>query len=343
MNIHIIFCFSTSEMLRDYTFFDIGHSHTYFDREVSEAISLKTFNHLQKPALENLLQQCQQSDQHFTVYLSGPFVLLLKKHAPELINNLKRAIDQQKIELLGGTYFHSLSYLISEDIFLHEVQQHTSLMKKHFACSPSCFYHTANLYTNSVAASVQKAGFTSMLAPKVSWYLGSYSEGDSFCSTHSPSFTLKLVNPGFRIFSEKENTPNPNSGWQIDPTSPNLPADWLSLMNEQMKKYKSKTVSEAIKSKNKPTPVYNIPQALAMDYQGRDLSFYLENPLQKEIRNTLRQLSSTVSTTKTTDTLASLSTAELWLQLSTKIDSSEKPYLTYQSMMNALVDLNKKR
>ena len=105
MDICFIFNFSTERKLNPYSFFDIGRNNEYFNLELTK----KTFGddiQNQLPLLEYIIETSKRKDFKFSIYTSGLFLELLSAQNPGIIVKLKKLLDLDKLELLGGTYYN---------------------------------------------------------------------------------------------------------------------------------------------------------------------------------------------------------------------------------------------
>ena len=155
---------------REYSFFDIGESTGYFqadydDRESNERIFMKVTNKSYRPMLKLLLDSTQQYPQFkFSLSVTGTWLEQAEKWAPDLIDLIHHMVAQGQCEIVGETYYHSLSFFHDLDEFNAQVDQHAAVIQAHFGVTPTVFRNTELAYNDALARWAESHGYTAILA-----------------------------------------------------------------------------------------------------------------------------------------------------------------------------------
>ncbi|MGI0079600.1 MAG: hypothetical protein ACRECH_08245, partial [Nitrososphaerales archaeon] len=88
----------------------------YFDKKLNEEVFNKVAGKCYFPTfriLQEIIERSKDWERPFKVSfgLSGPFLEQVVRYAPELIDLMKKLLQSGNVEILGGTYYHSLSSL----------------------------------------------------------------------------------------------------------------------------------------------------------------------------------------------------------------------------------------
>ncbi|MDP4680555.1 MAG: hypothetical protein NWS46_09340 [Cyclobacteriaceae bacterium] len=344
MDICFIFNFSTERKLNPYSFFDIGRNNEYFNLELTK----KTFGddiQNQLPLLEYIIETSKRKDFKFSIYTSGLFLELLSAQNPGIIVKLKKLLDLDKLELLGGTYYNSVSSLYSLDLFKNDVEKHKKLIKSMFDYIPVNFTNSKNIYNNSLSEVISTLKFKSIIVPLIDWFLGDRNANQAYLSSDQK---LTLLLSDYRrtksIFNSDFKLTDGLVVAQVNPTK-NIFEKNLAATLHSIKSRKTRflTVNESI-SEHQSNELYHMPETVAMNSSGQELSFFTGNSLQIEILEKIKSIKNQLHSNKDNqliDDLISLSAAENFLASCTKIDSSEisEPYDNYLQMMNILADM----
>ena len=172
--------------IKKYRVFDMGNSHEYFNDEGDSSLNNKKI--LRKvaaksylPANELILKLLKRHKEFKASYsFSGVFLEQIVKYAPEVLESFQKLVKTGKVEILGETYYHSLSFFYSRHEFESQVVLHEKTIKKLFGYTPKVFRNTELAYNNDLAHWADKK------------YLGILAEGwDSFLGWRSPNFLYK--------------------------------------------------------------------------------------------------------------------------------------------------------
>ena len=216
--------------LRKYSVFEIGHHNNYFDDKKNEEIIRKIADKCYLPANRTILDLINKTDGKFKAAysLTGVLIEQLEKHTPEVIDSFKDLVRTGCVEILDETQYHTLSFLFSRDEFKEQVEMHRKKIKDLFNFTPKIFRNTELIYSNELAAFVEKMGYRGILA-----------EGaDKILEWRSPYFpyrpkgtnNIKLLLKDYRLsddiafrFSEKS--------WPEYPLTAQKYAHWISKIN----------------------------------------------------------------------------------------------------------------
>ncbi len=217
--------------LSHYTVFDIGKQENYFDDQKNlfylERISRKCY----LPANKVLLDSLQKHDGKFKFAFSitGTVIEQFEKFFPNVLESFRALVDTGLVELFDETYYHSLSSLISEKEFAEQVKQHRKKFKEVFGAKPRVFRNTEALYSNDIAKSVEKLGYTAMVSEGLDHILG----------WRSPNFVYKAKDSNLRVLMRNYKLADDiafrfsSRDWKEWPLTADKYAAWLSAIQGQ--------------------------------------------------------------------------------------------------------------
>ncbi len=215
--------------LRHYTVFDT--SSEYFDEAKNAQICRKVANKCYLPANRMLLDLIRQYEGRFRVAFSITGVALdqFKRYAPEVLSSFQALAQTGCVEFLAETYYHSLSFLYSQNEFTEQIQAHRRLMQELFGQTPRVFRNTELVYSNSVAEAVERVGgFDAILAEGADPILGYRSSNYVYRPPNCRK--LKLLLKNYRL-SDDIAFRFSNSGWSEWPLQAPKYAQWISAVN----------------------------------------------------------------------------------------------------------------
>ncbi len=168
--------------LRPYTVFEIGKSSSYFDDQKNKAILDRVAKKCYLPANEIMLELLDKHPEFRVSYsISGIAMEQLMQGQPAVLHSFRQLASTGRVEFLGETYHHSLSFVYSKSEFMEQVKQHDKMVRSLFGKSPKVFRNTELIYNNEVAAIAEKMGYEGVLA-----------EGaDKVLAWRSPNFVYK--------------------------------------------------------------------------------------------------------------------------------------------------------
>ncbi len=160
MNICLYIHFHETKKLNNYTMFDVGEHTHYFNKEkTKEEINKKTEN-FYKP----LLEEIEKENIKANISITGVMLELLEEYNPNIITKLRELKEKEKIEFIGETYYHSLSFLHSKKEFSEQLNMQLEKVEELFGEKPIAFKNTELIYTNPLGKELKKQGLKAVLA-----------------------------------------------------------------------------------------------------------------------------------------------------------------------------------
>jgi alpha-amylase len=182
--------------LRSYHFNEIGENHFYENHEKN----LETLNRLcdqcYLPANQLLLDLIQRYEGNFRVsfVLSGTAIEQFVLYRPDVIESFKSLVETGCVELLGTTYYQSLSFLYSENEFRRQAEKHRGKLNEIFNSEPKVFCNAELIYRNDLASLVRTMGFKAMLVEGADLNLENRSPNFIYQASDAENFVLLLRN-----------------------------------------------------------------------------------------------------------------------------------------------------
>ncbi len=344
--------------LRPYSFFDIGDSSSYNDRELDSLVMHKVAEKCYLPMNALLLDLIRehQGRFRFTFSLTGTFIDQAFAYTPEVIASFQELASTGCVEFLDETDSHSLSALFSEDEFREQVAAHRQRMRELFGVEPTAFRNTELIYCDRLAKLVEAMGYSAILT-----------EGaDHILDWRSPRFVyrpegcnkIKLLLKSYSL-SDDIAFRFSNRGWPSWPLMADTYAGWLSQVKgsgeviglfmdyetfgehqwkdtgifEFMRALPGKvladpemdflTVSEAA-ARYEACASLSVPEWISWADAERDLSAWLGNEMQKDALEALyacRPMVLSLGDDKVTQTWRRLQTSDHFYYMSTKCAS----------------------
>jgi alpha-amylase len=220
--------------IKRYRFFDIGTDHEYFNAEGEHdtnngRIMRKVADKCYLPANAAILDNLTRHPEFKAAFsLSGVALEQFEEYAPEVIESFKRLVATGRVELLGETYYHSLSFLKSPNEFREQVRMHADKVRDLFGVTPYVFRNTELIYRNDIAELVSDMGYLGMLAEGADHMLKWRKPTFVYHAKNDPAFKLLLKHYklsddiAFR-FSNKE--------WAEWPLTAPKFAQWINAHN----------------------------------------------------------------------------------------------------------------
>ena len=174
--------------IKEYTFFDIGETHDYFNDSLNEEVLHKVSDKCYLKANAILLESIKKHEGKFKIAFSFSGIVLEQLEAlrPDVLESFQALVNTGHVEILAETYYHSLSFAFSKTEFDRQLKLHSDKIKELFGQTPTIFRNTELIYSNDVANHVAKLGFIGILA-----------EGsDKVLNNKSPNFLYRNTGPG---------------------------------------------------------------------------------------------------------------------------------------------------
>ncbi len=309
---------------RNYSFFDIGNDHYYYDDYTNESILQKVAQKCYLPANDLMLKLIEKHGRNFKVTFSITGVALdqFELYAPEVIESFQRLAKTNQVEFLAETYSHSLASQATPDVFKSQVEAHVSKIEALFGVKPKVFRNTELIYSDEIGDMVFKMGFKGMLTEGAKHILGWKSPNYLYYNAIEPKLKLLLKN---YILSDDIAFRFSNKGWKDYPLTPEKYAGWLNEIAPKsevinlfmdyetfgehqwantgifsflehlpatiIKKtpFKFETPSNILKNLQPVAPI-NVPYPISWADEERDITAWLGNGMQNEAFNKLYSL-----------------------------------------------------
>lgn len=314
---------------RRYSIFDVAHNHNYwyekdyYDKQNNERIFRKVAKKSYYPMLD-LLERNLRKYPGFKLSLSitGIWLEQAAEWEPELLEQLKRMVDTGRVEIVGETYYHSLSFFYDREEFQEQVKMHSDLIARAFGVRPTVFRNTEFAYNDEVGRWADKIGYKAVLAEGWDKVLGWRSPNHVYKVAGAERTRLLLKN--YRLsddiafrFSDRN--------WKEWPLTVDKYQNWLNmdalngnlinlfmdfetfgeniwedtgifnfmehLIASWLKEFDNRfvTVSEAA-SLEEPADAVSMPDTVTWADTERDLSAWLGNEMQNEAEHVLYSL-----------------------------------------------------
>ena len=373
--------------LRQYSFLDIGNSHKYFDDKANKFYLERVSKKCYTPTNQKILDLIHETNGEFKVAYSitGVFLELLEQEFPEVLQSFVDLVDTGCVEVLNETYYHSLAYLVSKDEFKNQVKMQEKKIKSIFGVTPKVFRNTESMFSNEIASTVEEMGYKGIICEGL----------DNVLTWRSPNFLynvngcsdIKVLLRNYRL-SDDVGFRFSTHDWSEYPLTADKYASWLAsnpgqtvnlfldyetfgehqwpetgifdflshlpgevLKNEHME---FNTPSELIK-KYAPIGEFDVPYFASWADVDRDLSAWLENDMQKEAFDRVKNLERKViqlGDKTLLDDWRKLQTSDNFYYMCTKwfadgdihkyFNHYDSPYDAFINYMNVLSDMEER-
>ncbi|MEM3782135.1 MAG: alpha-amylase, partial [Thermofilum sp.] len=149
----------------------------YFDEDLNRYVFERVAKRCYLPANYTIKQQIEyfkDSGKKFKVAYSVSGVLLeqASRWFPELVESFRQLASTGLVEFLDQTYYHSLAFLVAEEEFIYQVNEHRRLIKKELNYEPRAIENTEFIYNNYVGCLFDRLGYKVVLTEGVERILG---------------------------------------------------------------------------------------------------------------------------------------------------------------------------
>ncbi len=314
--------------VREYTAFDTGNSHDYFgsnNPRILRKIAAKSYLPT-NAVLKDLLDKYPEFK--LSISITGTFIEQCEQYAPEVLDSFRSLVKTGRVEIVGETYYHSLSFFYNRAEFDRQVALHAKRVQELFGVTPTAFRNTELAYNNDLGKWAEIHGYKAVLAEGWDKILGWRSPNYVYQPEHATNIRLLLKNYklsddiAFRFsdqsWKEYPLTVNKYISWlDADKDSPlvnlfldyetfgehqwadtgifdflrELPKQWLAKPG-----HKFMTITEAAESE-KPSDTLSVPYTTTWADSERDLSAWLGNRMQQECQHYVYSLAPAVMAT----------------------------------------------
>src|SRR5687768_16653517 len=151
--------------LKPYDCFKIGYDHLYEDVEKNCEILDRVSRKCYLPANDTLLRLIDKHKGNFKIAysISGTAIEQMEKYRPDVLRSFQTLANTGCVEFLSETYYHSLSFLYSNEEFIRQIGKHKEKIEEHFHQSPTIFRNTELIYNNEIANFVSNLGYDGII------------------------------------------------------------------------------------------------------------------------------------------------------------------------------------
>ena len=230
----VCFCFKIHQpfRLKRYRFFDIGNDHYYYDDFADDEIISRVAANSYIPMANTLLEMVEKSNKNFkfAISISGTAIEQLQLYVPEVIDLFKKLADTGCMEILSGTYSHSLASLEDMEEFVRDVKLHDDLIHRLFGLRPKVFANTELIYDDDIALVIKSMGFKTAITEGAKHVLGWKSPDYLYRAASCPDLKLMFVNNKLtQDITRNFNNPE----WHEYPLTADKYMRWIASLPEQ--------------------------------------------------------------------------------------------------------------
>lgn len=307
--------------LANFSIFDLGDENTKYvsssENDANEEVFHKVTSKSYLPMLKLLKMLLKKNpDFFFSLSISGLFLEQAQQWEPEIISLLQEIVSTGQVELFSETYYHSLASIYSSTEFKAQVMKHQRAMHDYFGVIPTTFRNTELIYSNAIAEQVATLGFAGTLTEAVPRYLGDRPKTVLYESNSPTKIPVLLKHAelsddvAFR-FSDKS--------WAEHPLTVEKYLDWMNryyesdlinlfmdfetfgehqwedtgifeffteFVSQSQKMHKfvlpRDIFSDQALKKSQKLDTYDVPVPISWADVDRDLTAWIDNPLQQD-------------------------------------------------------------
>ena len=174
--------------IKNYTFFDIGESHDYFNDTLNEEVLNKVADKCYIKANAILHETLLKLNGQFKIAFSFSGIVLEQLQAlrPDVIESFQKLVETGYVEILAETYYHSLAFAFSKTEFDRQIKLHSAKIEELFGLKPTVFRNTELIYSDDLAHHINDLGYSGILA-----------EGsEKVLKEKSPNYVYASTRPG---------------------------------------------------------------------------------------------------------------------------------------------------
>ncbi|MFZ6012920.1 MAG: glycoside hydrolase family 57 protein [Bacteroidota bacterium] len=319
-NLVLYFQVHQPKRLATVSFFDIGSGTDYFDEELNRSIMQRVSRNCYIPVNKLLLKLIRKHPEiKITFSISGVALEQMALYAPEALESFRDLVLTGSVELLGETYYHSLSFMLSQHEMEIQILKHVAAIDEYFGVRPSVFRNTELIYNNNIGRRVGMLGFNGVLIDGVNSILDQRNANDLYYhpeETHvrlflrnyllSDDIAFRFSQYGTPLTAEKYLT------WlkELPPEEQlvTLAMDYETFGEHQKKETgiidflgrllkelnKEKTIQMATPTevirRMKPCGALSVTESISWADQERDLSAWLGNEMQRDAFGSLARI-----------------------------------------------------
>ncbi len=221
--------------VRQYSVFDIGEQHAYFNQFDDSLLNNEKLFHIvadksyrpMTALLQTLLDR--HPDFKLSLSITGDFIEQAQMWAPDVLESFQRLVATGRVEIVAETYYHSLAFFYSREEFEVQVDTHRKKIKELFDVTPTAFRNTELAYNDELAKWADDAGYSAILAegwdPVLDWRSPDY--------TYRPKGTenISLLMKNYHL-SDDIAFRFGNQTWSQWPLTAEKYVDWIGSSGE---------------------------------------------------------------------------------------------------------------
>ena len=363
-NVCLYFNLHQPNRLKPYTFFEIGDDHFYENDGLNKSFLDKISSICYLPMNAIMMENIQKLGDKFKVSLSlsGTLIEQMEAHRPDVLASFIELAKTGQVEFIGQTYYHSLSYIYSPTEFERQVKKHIAKVEEHFGKRPTVFRNTGMIYSNDLAARLEKLGFKGVMAEGLNSFLKGRSSNYLYQAPNVQK--IKTVLKNYQLSADITHHYN-DQNWSEYPLTAEKLANWASKEKgdcvnifmpyetfgqhidvstgifDFIKKLPTAFVEKGLQFKTATQLVdelevkdnYDIHIPVSWRDSEKDLSAWMRNNMQKEALQKLYRLEKVVIDSKDEDLIhvwSKLQTSDHFYYMSTKAseDGATRDYLS---------------
>lgn len=197
----------------------------YFDNKLNKEVFNKVANNCYIPTNELLLELIDEHNFKVNFSISGVFIEQAIEYNDYVLDLFVDLVKTGNVELIGETYYHSLSSLLEDESeFIENIVMHREIYKEIFKFKSRVFRNTELIYNNRIGKIVKDLGFEAIFTEGLERILEWRSPNYLYQSPDGIKILLRNYrlsdDIGFR-FSAKN--------WEEYPLTADKYAYWLSV------------------------------------------------------------------------------------------------------------------
>ncbi len=189
--------------IRDYTIFDAGRNHDYFEapsgsRENNADIVRKVAHKSYVPTNQRLMRMIEHNPKFkLSLSITGTVLEQLETYVPDVLKSFQDLVQTGRVEIVGETYHHSLAFFYNREEFETQVQMHRDIVRRLFNVETTAFRNTELSYNNDLAYWADQAGYKAILSEGWDPVLGWRSPNFLYRPAHTER--VKLLTKNYKL------------------------------------------------------------------------------------------------------------------------------------------------
>jgi len=182
--------------LRKFGAKDIEVCHNYRDGATEAELMNKVADECYIPANRLLLDLIKKFEGKLRISfsISGSALEMMAAYRPDALESFRQLVATGCVEILAEPYFHSLSYLYSEEEFKRQVFLHRDSVEEWLGFRPAIFRNTELIYDNGLSKLISKMGMKGLLCEGVQRILNNRSPNRVYAAPGAGDFPILLRN-----------------------------------------------------------------------------------------------------------------------------------------------------